>query len=204
MPSSGQPLFVVVEGLDGAGTTTQAGLLAEALRASDLAVCLTAEPTDGPFGKILRSHIRGELDLDPHTTALAFLADRSHHLACEIRPALAGGKWVVCDRYLLSTLAYQGAEGVDRRWIMAAAASLDAPDVTFFLDVPADALAERLASRPAAERWEDPAMASRLRSSYEESMRLLREAGHRIEVVDGAAPPQDVLARLRAELDAPA
>lgn len=203
MPSDGQPLFIVIEGLDGAGTTTQSRLLAEALRSRDLDVCLTAEPTDGPFGQILRSHITGTIDLDPHTTALAFLADRSHHLASEIRPALEGGRYVVCDRYLLSTLAYQGAEGVDRGWVMAAAHHLDTPDVTFFLDVPSGTLSERLAERSSTERWEDPALAARLRSSYEDSIRLLRELGHRIVLVDGTSAPDVVLGRLLAELDSP-
>src|SRR4051794_5496285 len=108
MDSSTQPRFVVLEGMDGAGTTTLSHLVTEGLRSRDLRVCLTAEPTDGPFGRVLRSHLKGDLTLDAHTTALVFSADRADHLARTVRPALARGEWVVCDRYLLSTLAYQG------------------------------------------------------------------------------------------------
>src|SRR5687767_7039036 len=102
MPIPGQAYFCVLEGLDGAGTTTMAGLLSEALKAADLRVRLTAEPTDGPFGRLLRRHLAKEVDLDPQTAALIFTADRADHLDSFIRPALTRGRVVISDRYLLS------------------------------------------------------------------------------------------------------
>lgn len=202
MPPGRKARFVVLEGIDGAGTTTQAELLARAIQASDQAVCLTAEPSEGPIGAVLRAHVRGELHLDPATAALAFAADRADHLARVIRPALERGEWVVCDRYLLSTLAYQGAEGVDRALILEASATADVPDLTVFLDVPAGVAAARLASRGRPDRY-DP-LARHLEAAYRESIELLRARGHRIEVVDGTADPQVVLGRIRSELDFPA
>jgi dTMP kinase len=194
--------FVVLEGLDGAGTTTQAGLLATALRARDLRVCETAEPSDGPLGEVLRAHVRGEITLDPVTAALTFTADRSDHLARVVRPALGRGEWVVCDRYLLSTLAYQGAEGVDRSLVLSASAGFEIPDLTVYLDVPQDVLERRLASRATAERYEAPALAERLRASYVESIELLTANGHAIEVLNGTEDPQMVLESVLTRLDA--
>jgi dTMP kinase len=194
--------FVVLEGLDGSGTTTQAGLVAQALRTRGLRVTETAEPTEGPLGRILRAHVRGELTLDPPTAALAFTADRADHLARVIRPALARGEWVVCDRYLLSTLAYQGAEGVDRRWILDASAGFEVPDLTVFLEVPEPELARRLGKRPRADRYEGAETTRAVLASYEESIELLRRAGHSVEVVDGCARPQDITSDVLARLDA--
>lgn len=199
MPSGRKARFIVLEGLDGAGTTTQAALVAEAIRAWEAPVRLTAEPSEGPIGRILRAHVRGQVDLDPRTAALAFVADRADHLTRAIRPALERGEWVVCDRYLLSTLAYQGAEGVDRAWVLAASEGADVPDLTIYLEVPAEVAAQRLVSRERPDRYD--ALGERLEVSYRESIELLRGCGHRIEIVDGTADPPEVLDRIRAELD---
>lgn len=196
------PRFVVLEGLDGAGTTTQAGLVADALRARGAVVCLTAEPTDGPLGRVLRSHVRGEISLGPHTAALTFTADRADHLERTIRPALSRGEWVVSDRYLLSTIAYQGAEGADRDWILEASRGFEVPDLTVYLAVPAPELAGRLSRRERTDRYEAPDLDVRLRAAYEESIAMLRSHGHLIEVVDGAREPRDVLDDVLARLDA--
>jgi dTMP kinase len=202
MPAARQPYFIVLEGLDGVGTTTIAELLSQALQARGLRVHLTAEPTDGAFGCLLRQHIRHEVTLDPHGASLAFTADRADHLGTVIRPALERGHWVVCDRYLLSTLAYQGAEGVDRDAILAASDGFDVPDVTFFLHAPDDVRAQRMSGRGRVDRYEDPALAERLRASYEESIGLLRARGHRIDEVDAARTAADVVADVLARLDA--
>jgi len=200
MRSSGQPGFLVLEGMDGTGTTTIAQLVADGLRGRDLRVCLTAEPTDGPLGRVLRRHLTGELHLDPFTTALVFSADRADHLARTIRPALARGEWVVCDRYLLSTLAYQGAEGVSREAVLAASSGFDVPDLTVVLQAPDEVREQRMSGREGRERYEDPGFTDPLRASYEEAIDLLRASGHEIVVLDATAPPEgiagDVLRRL--------
>jgi dTMP kinase len=202
MPGSARGYFVVLEGLEGAGTTTVAGLLAQALKERDLRVHMTAEPTDGPFGRLLRRHVQHEVTLDPSAAALLFTADRADHASGEILPAIGRGEWVVCDRYLLSTLAYQGAEGVDRRSILAASAHLPVPDVTFYLDVPDDVRSERMSVRDRVDRYEDPALGADLRASYGASIDLLRDRGDRIEVIDGSLPAEEVVATVLSRLDA--
>ena len=202
MSPNGQPRFVVLEGLDGAGTTTQAGLLAAVLRERGIDVCLTAEPSDGPLGRVARAHVRREISLSPEATALAFVGDRADHLARVIRPALAGGRWVVCDRYVLSTLAYQGAEGVDRLWVLRASGTLDRPDLTVFLDVPAGERRRRISSRTATERYEAETLQDALGRSYEAAIELLRSEGHHIVAVSGTSDPKAVCAAIVAELDA--
>ncbi len=201
MQASGQPRFLVLEGMDGTGTTTIAGLVADGLRARDLRVRLTAEPTDGPLGRVLRRHLRGEIELDPAATALVFSADRADHLARSIRPALARGEWVVCDRYLLSTLAYQGAEGVSREAILAASSGFDVPDLTVVLQAADEVREERMAGREGRERYEEPSFNEGLRASYVDAIELLRRAGHTIDVVDAAAPAADIAAQVLRRLD---
>src|SRR5579864_7294663 len=108
-------LFIVLEGLDGAGTTTQLVRLAERLRRAGERVVATAEPTDGPIGALIRQALRRRLvhrdgrALTDESLALLFAADRVDHVAGEIEPALARGQHVLCDRYVLSSLAYQGS-----------------------------------------------------------------------------------------------
>lgn len=192
---------MVLEGLDGAGTTTQTEMLCETLRGRGLQVVATAEPSQGPMGAVLRAHLAGELNLDPLTTALCFTADRADHLARVVRPALADGAWVVCDRYLLSTLAYQGAEGVDRDLVMAASATFDIPALTVVLEVAEAELARRLEARGGTDRYEARELAAALRASYQTSAELLRRHGHRIEPVDGSGAPEEVLHRVLGRLD---
>lgn len=202
MPAQGQSAFIVVEGLDGAGTTTQARLLAQTLHDRGLRVCLTAEPSEGPVGQVLRAHLREEIELDAVTAALTFTADRADHLARVIRPALERGDWVVCDRYLLSTLAYQGAEGADRQWILDASHGFDVPELTVFLELPDGERLERLGRRETTERYEAPHLSGGLRQSYTESIEILRAVGHRIETVDGSRSSSHVQGAILAQLDA--
>lgn len=193
---------MVLEGLDGAGTTTVAARVAQALKERDLRVQLTAEPTDGPFGRLLRQHVQHEVTLDATAAALVFTADRADHVAASILPAIGRGEWVICDRFLLSTLAYQGAEGVERDAILAASASFPVPDVTFFLAVPDDVRDERMSGRQRVDRYEDPTLAARLRASYLASIDLLRARGDRIELVDATPPVTDVVSEVLSRLDA--
>lgn len=103
--------LIVIEGIDGAGTTTQTDLLVAWLTRIGIPSIATREPSDGPIGVVARKHLGRHLDLaSPEAEALAFAADRMDHVASEIVPALARGTTVVADRYYLSSLAYQSLQ----------------------------------------------------------------------------------------------
>jgi dTMP kinase len=128
-------ILVVFEGIDGAGKTTQAGLLEERLRPLGVEIVRTKEPTNGPWGQRLRaSASTGRLA--PADELHAFLEDRKEHVATLIRPALDAGKVVIVDRYYFSTAAYQGARGADPdELIRINEAFAPKPDLLVLLDV---------------------------------------------------------------------
>ena len=138
--------FLVLEGLDGAGTTTQGALLAARLIEHGIAVELTKEPTDGRLGKIARAFTDGDLHLEPETVALTFAADRIEHTV-EIRELLDAGTWVVSDRYVASSLAYQTSQGLPFDWVRTLNARAMDPDATIFVDTPVATCVARLAAR---------------------------------------------------------
>jgi dTMP kinase len=187
--------FIVLEGLDGAGTTTQARLLGERLRAAGHAVHVTAEPSGGPAGALVRQVLQHRITggrgggFDAHALALLFAADRLDHVAAEVTPRLAEGCDVISDRYTLSSLAYQGLTTGDLGWVEAINDRAPAPDLTIFLRVrPGLALGRRQATGTSPELYEVAAFQRRVARSYERSLAALRLAGQRVEVLDGAAP----------------
>lgn len=150
-PSNGAgvpPLFIVLEGIDGSGTTTQLERLAQHLRDRGRPALATREPSEGPVGRLLREALLGHhrdergTPIDGRAMALLFAADRRDHLVREIEPALAAGSDVVSDRYLLSSLAYQAVEA-DRLWVQKLAEGVRVPDLTLVLDLPTPVAAER-------------------------------------------------------------
>ena len=110
--------LLAFEGLDGSGKSTQAERLVRALRETGHEVVATAEPTGGPWGRRIRAAARGEAPVSAQDELAWFVEDRREHVAQVIGPALAGGRVVVTDRYFLSTVAYQGARGLDWRAIL--------------------------------------------------------------------------------------
>lgn len=115
----GRGFFIVLEGIDGSGKTTQARWLAEALRQKGYEVVLTREPSDGPLGRRLRRYLAASPRRLSSELELAwFLADRRDHVETIIRPALEQGKVVISDRYYYSSAAYQGARGLDPEAIL--------------------------------------------------------------------------------------
>lgn len=136
----------MLEGLDGAGTTTQGALLAARLLEHGVAVDLTKEPTDGVLGKIARAFTDGVTHLEPETVALTFAADRIEHTV-EIRELLDAGTWVVSDRYVASSLAYQTSQGLPFEWVRTLNSRAMEPDATVFVDTSVEACVARLAAR---------------------------------------------------------
>lgn len=127
--------FIVLEGIDGAGSTTHSRLLAEWLRGRGYDVTLTKEPrSDGKIGKLIREYLQMPKS-SPIIDALLFAADRAEHLDEVIKPDLAKGKVVISDRYLESSIAYQGASGVDIEWIQTINREAISPDLTIVLKV---------------------------------------------------------------------
>jgi len=183
--------FVVVEGLDGAGTTTQAERLAGALRERrGVAVELTKEPTNGPIGAVLRQAIEGRLTLDPAALALAFAADRADHLFNPVNgvvAALEAGRWVISDRYVLSSLAYNRGGTTTREWLAELNRHAIAPDLTVFVDVDPEICVRRIGARSSA----DELFHSREQLvAVDRNYRELIDAGHvhgPLERVDGSA-----------------
>lgn len=200
--------FVVLEGLDGAGTTTQARLLGERLRAAGRTVHVTAEPSGGPIGALIRQVLTrrvggGTGGFDPAALALLFAADRRDHLAVEIAPKLAAGVDVVSDRYALSSLAYQGAALGDMAWVHGLNREATAPSATLFLRVrPEVALRRRRAASLDREIYEVDAFQRRVASSYLEALARLRAAGERVVELDGERPVAEVADAVLAAVEA--
>ena len=135
--------FVVFEGVDGAGKSTQAFLLKTHLEAKGYEVYLTKEPTDEIIGSLIRKALQGKLKTDTNTLALLFAADRMFHTENMIKRLLDNGVIVISDRYRLSSYAYQSLE-VDLEWVKKINEKSLSADVTFVLDVPAFICMRRL------------------------------------------------------------
>lgn len=140
-------VFICIEGLDGSGKTTQSKLLAKKLRKSHNAF-YTAEPTRGNIGTFIRKCcLYGEKRLSTVVEALLFAADRVEHVENGIRPALREGRLVISDRYVYSSLAYQGAAGLSLDWIEKLNEHALKPDLAVFIDVELETVMNRLKSK---------------------------------------------------------
>lgn len=136
--------FICIEGLDGSGKTTQAKILTERLSKSHTAF-YTSEPSHGKTGIFIRdSCLYEDKRLPSASEALLFAADRVEHVENEIKPALAEGKLVICDRYVYSSIAYQGSAGLSIAWIKSINRFALQPDFSIFIDVSPERVLERL------------------------------------------------------------
>ena len=187
----------MIEGLDGAGTTTQVRRLVEHLNARGQRAHATREPSDGPVGKLIREMLTGGhaitgQAISQSTFGLLFAADRLDHLQREVEPKLAAGTWVVSDRWYHSSLAYQGT-GADRDWIGMLNARARKPDITVFLKVRPEVAAERrVAAGRTQELFEDLQMQRDVDAGYRATIDELTAQGERIITVDGEQSEDDV------------
>ncbi|MCM3656042.1 dTMP kinase [Agromyces mediolanus] len=199
-------LFITLEGGDGSGKTTQAELLREWLGGLGREVVRTREPGGTEVGVEVREivlHHRG--DISPRAEALLYAADRAHHVATLVRPALERGAVVLQDRYIDSSVAYQGAGRVlDSREVRALsewATEELAPDLTVLLDLDPEAARGRLdASRTRYDRLEAEASEfhRRVREAY---LAIAAAEPERVVVVDAAQPAEQIAAELRARIE---
>lgn len=200
--------FVVLEGLDGAGTTTQSNLLVARLRERGRPALFTGEPSVGPMGHIIRLMLTKRLvsertspaqaELSNDSIALLFAADRLDHLQHEILPQLARGLVVVCDRYYLSSYAYQmSADRSNYEWLQAINSRCRAPDLTLFLRTdPAVCEERRRRDRWHRELFEEPEILERVAGNYEHVIADRRRAGDAILVLDGNRSQEEVHRRV--------
>ncbi len=160
------PLFIVFEGIDGAGLTTHATLTEKFLQCMGFKVLLTKEPTDGLIGGLIRAALRKEWTADPATLQLLFAADRSRHVKKVIKPALKKGVHVISDRYLFSSLAY-GSLNLSVEWLKTVNSPFPLPDITFLLDIsPEEAVKRIKGERFAVELFEEIEKLSKVRKAF--------------------------------------
>ena len=197
--SQAEGAFVVLEGIDGAGTTTQTARLAARLSADGRRAITTREPTAGPIGSLIRQALTHRLVVPGpagpaapswQTMALLFAADRLDHLDAEILPQLRDGACVISDRYDLSSLAYQSAIADDDQavsFIRAVNGHARRPDLTIVLHVSSTIAGERRRSRGGrAELYEHDELQTRLAEAYRQTDRLV--PGDTVLHVDGGRP----------------
>ena len=179
--------FIVFEGIDGSGKSTQARLLAARLQDAGVPVHQTAEPTNGPVGTLVRNGFNRRVDLDDRVIASLFVADRLDHIT-NAHDGMLGiverGTTVLCDRYHLSSQAYQASD-VGSEWIASSnsiSTDLMLPDLTIYLDVSPEVALERLASgRTTTDRFE---VDERLRAARERYAEAIERADEVVVTVD--------------------
>ena len=188
------PNFVVFEGGDGSGTTTQLSLLAERLKNMEkLLFFPTFEPTDGQIGKLIRSALKKELILKPQTLAMLFAADRNEHLNGQdgILAHVNRGELVVSDRFVLSSLVYQGIEcGNELPSVLNS--RFAAPELTIFLDVDPKIAINRMSKRGSLEIYEYLEFQEKVRQKYKSALDEYAKNGARVEIIDASKTAVEV------------
>ena len=193
-------MFITFEGLDGAGKTTQIERLRRRLEELGTHVVMTREPGGTAIGDALRSMLLdpGQTTLSGHTEALLYAASRAQLLAEVVRPALANGDIVICDRYVDASIAYQGAGlqlGIDAVGSVNAFATGGLrPDMTILMDLPVDESRHRVSENvrtvgPDRIEQRDVAYFERVREAF---MQIARNEPDRVEVLDARQSPEDL------------
>ena len=190
-------LFIVFEGIDGAGKSTQAKLLASALESAGKKVYMTAEPTELPSGKALREVLGGKVKKTPCEIALMFAEDRvAHNTDSElgIEKMLSEGAYIICDRYYYSSLAYQGSE-VDYDWVKALntrCPDIRHPDLCIFLDLsPTESMKRISIGRDSTEIYENEETLSTVRNTFMKVLEDMKKED-KIAIIDASGDIENV------------
>jgi dTMP kinase len=173
-------LLIAFDGLDGAGLSTQAGMLRDYFLNKSVSVILTKEQTDGSIGGLIKSSLRDEWRTSPLALQLLFAADRAHHLASEIEPALKKSN-VICDRYILSSLAFGSLE-IEMDFMKYINSKFRAPDLNFIIDTePQECIRRIKESRFHIELFEDEKKLTEIRERFLSIKNIFKN----IHVIDG-------------------
>lgn len=184
-------VFICVEGIDGSGKTTQAHILVEALKKEGFEAVYTTEPSNGVFGKMLRKHIlEGSRRVPVVVEAVLFAVDRFDHIESEVKPLLRRGKIVVSDRYVYSSIAYQGASSLSKKWLKEINNRAIKPDLSIFIDVPPEIVIGRFNRQRSV--METLQTQKRVREAY---LKLVEEED--LLVIDGASAKKEVAERIQ-------
>lgn len=198
--------FIVIEGIDGSGKSTQCRYIEGRLHRKGVDTLLTVEPTYSPIGSVLREELI-QNTISEWTALYMFAADRTSHLETVVQPALEAGKTIICDRYILSTLGYQatsskpGAPSLQDAWVIHS--RFRAPDLTIVIDVNIDTALERIAARNGVpvNRYENRERLTQIQKGYYAAMGFLTSQGHEIAVVDGTGTQAEVTERVMQILE---
>ncbi|MDP2704104.1 MAG: dTMP kinase [bacterium] len=180
--------FIVIEGIDGTGKTTQAKLLADELKKRSREVVLTKEPTnDTEPGKKLRRALRKEISLSEKEFQILFTEDRKEHLEKVIIPSLQKGNIAVSDRYAFSTIAY-GSEGCDPAWLTKINENFPLPDLTLLIQIPLEESLKRIGRRgEEAEVYEEEEKLKHIQNAYKK----LAKTFPGFKIIDGSGTIQE-------------
>ncbi len=180
--------FIVFEGLDGSGLSTQSFELRNFLIGQGYQVVLTKEQTDGLIGGLIKSCLKKEWKTSLLALQLLFTADRAHHLDTEIEPAVKEGKIVICDRYFFSTIAFGGLL-VEKDFLKKINSKFRVPDITFILDCPPEVCLERIGKgRFSRELFEEKEKMENIRQNY---VALAKEFPN-VHIVDSNRPAKEI------------
>lgn len=185
--------FIVLEGLDGSGITTQATMLRNALIEQGKEAVLTKEPSDGLIGGMIKACLRHEWKTDALTLQILFAADRAHHIASEIEPAIKAGKYVICDRYVLSSLVF-GGTSVSVEVLKQLNANFRKPDMTFFVDTQPKVCMERMKkARHHVELFEEEHKLVQIRKNF----LAMKSYFPNTQIIDGNRNPDEIHSEIK-------
>jgi len=182
-------VLIALEGIDGAGKTTHALLLAEWLKGKGYKVIVTSEPTESSIGKLIRTKL-AEKASHPAVMTLLFAADRVDHFE-KLKPFIKNGAIIILDRYTESSICYQAAEGLNMEWIETVNKWVPKPDLTVLLDVDVRIALQRIKEKK-REKYEEQEFLALVRKNY---LKRAEEKGYLI--IDSSLPLKEVQEKLR-------
>jgi dTMP kinase len=184
--------FLVIEGCDGSGKTSQIKRLVEWLKEENIDFYLTDEPSEKGLRTLIKSVVSSETKIDDGPlNALLFTGDRRFHILTEVQPEMDKGKLVISDRYYHSTFAYQSSEGMDLDWLININKFSIKPDLTIIFDVPAEVSMERIMTdqRKQFDKYEKLEWLSKIRQSY---LKLSEKLDEKIIIIDATRSKDEV------------